>query len=180
MIKFDMPIPGQSLTDTPKNAPYENPPEMVDPEEALMYHIDRLNDEERMENTMFLLEYGFDIQTVVSGILRAAVMEGMHTIDVSLIIAPVLHEFIKGNADATGTKYKEGFEDDGKKAKLEYTRNKMKARKQLAEMKGKTGGPKDIRDELEAEMPEEEVAAGDMPAEPVEAPKKGLMARGGM
>ena len=29
------PIPGQSLTDEPKNYPWENPPEITDPEEAI-------------------------------------------------------------------------------------------------------------------------------------------------
>ena len=28
------PIPGQSLTDEPKNYPWENPPEITDPEEG--------------------------------------------------------------------------------------------------------------------------------------------------
>ena len=31
---FDSPVPGQSLTDTPGNYPWEHPPQFVDPEEA--------------------------------------------------------------------------------------------------------------------------------------------------
>ena len=44
MALFDAPIPGQSLTSEPKNAPFERPPEIVNPEEALMVHLKRLND----------------------------------------------------------------------------------------------------------------------------------------
>ncbi len=34
-MMYDRPIPGQSLTTEPKNAPYENPPEIVDVDEAI-------------------------------------------------------------------------------------------------------------------------------------------------
>ena len=34
---FDSPVPGQSLTDTPGNYPWEHPPQFVDPEEATEY-----------------------------------------------------------------------------------------------------------------------------------------------
>ena len=37
------PIPGQSLTDEPKNFPWENPADISEPNEALMYHIERIN-----------------------------------------------------------------------------------------------------------------------------------------
>ena len=38
----ERPIPGQSLTTTPKNAPYERPPELTDSTEALDFHLDNL------------------------------------------------------------------------------------------------------------------------------------------
>ena len=36
-------IPGQSLTDTPKNYPWERPAEIADPDEAIRYHMDRVS-----------------------------------------------------------------------------------------------------------------------------------------
>ena len=36
---FDRPIPGQSLTDTPRNNPWENPAEMSDIEDVTKYYI---------------------------------------------------------------------------------------------------------------------------------------------
>ncbi len=100
MRTFDAPIPGQSLTDTPKNAPYERPPEIVDPIEAIDTHIAKLNEDGAMEDVLYFLEMGVDLKTMVQGILRSAVVSGIHSIDVSLIIAPVVHEYIKGFADA--------------------------------------------------------------------------------
>ena len=157
-------IPGQSLTAEPKNAPYENPPEMVDPEDAIMWHLDRLSEPDRIEALIDSLELGLDVVTLTEGLLRNAVMEGRHNIDVSLIIGPVVHEFIKTTADKAGADYEEGLPDDSKeKAKTKYQINSRKARKILDEMdsSGKAPSPK-------VAIPEE-VAE-------VEAPK-GLMSR---
>ena len=41
------PIPGQSLTDEPKNFPWERPAEMSDPEEAIKFHLENLNEPDR-------------------------------------------------------------------------------------------------------------------------------------
>ena len=108
MMAFERPIPGQSLTTEPKNAPYERPPEITDPVEALDAHIENLLKPGAIEDVLYFLEFGVDLVTMVQGILRGAVMEGIHSIDVSLIIAPVIHEYIKGFADAEGIEYKEG------------------------------------------------------------------------
>ena len=91
MAMFDAPIPGQSLTSTPKGAPYERPPEITDPVEALDWHLDRLDNPKAVKEAMFFLEMGMDLSTLVEGIARGAVAEGIHSIDVSLIITPVIH-----------------------------------------------------------------------------------------
>jgi len=130
-MMFDRPPAGYSLTQEPKGAPFENPPEMSDPTEAARYHLDRLNDPELIEDAMFFLEQGVDIMSLVQGILRGAVMQGQHSIDVSLIIAPILHEFIKQVADATDTPYDEGFENKKSKAVIKYQRNVAKAKAEL-------------------------------------------------
>ena len=40
---FDTPIPGQSLTDTPKNYPWENPARFVDTDKAANFIWDKLH-----------------------------------------------------------------------------------------------------------------------------------------
>ena len=111
MILFNKPIPGQSLTTTPKNHAYERPPAITSPDEALDVHLKRLSNPKAMEDILQLIEGDVDIRTLVEGILRAAVINGVHSIDVSLIIAPVIHEYIKGLPLAAGIPFKEGFED---------------------------------------------------------------------
>jgi len=134
MTMFDRPIPGQSLTDTPRNAPYERPPEVVDPEKALQIHLARLTDPDIMEDAIYFLEIGIDLVTLVEGILRSAVMAGIHTVDVSLIIAPVIHEYIKTTADALGVEYEEGFDNKEARKQRTYARNATLAEKKMQKM----------------------------------------------
>lgn len=171
MPKFEAPIPGQSLTTTPKNAPYERPPEIVDPEEALQVHLARLNEEEAMEAVFNFLDMGVDLQSLVEGITRSAVMQGIHTVDVSMIIAPVIHEFIKGNAMAAGVEFDEGFEDKEKEKELSYKRNKMLAKKELAKM-----GIENVDASINKEK-EEPMEVAEEVVEKTSNPPKGLMAR---
>lgn len=117
---FQAPIPGQSLTTPPGSFPFERPPEITDPEEAIQMHLTRLSNPEMIEDMLDALELDISIRQLTEGILRSAVAEGIHSIDVSLAIAPVVHEFIKINADEAGIDYEEGLEDkEEKKAKRE-------------------------------------------------------------
>ena len=166
----DRPIPGQSLTAEPRSQAFERPPEIVDPIEALDMHLDNLSREDALEDSMYFLEAGLDLQTLVQGILRSAVMEGIHSIDVSLIIAPVLHEYVKGFADAAGLEYDEGFENAEGKRVLSYRRDVARAKEMLKEIKEEDTPSPDSFVPEPMEEPEQDIEE----QEPV---KTGLMAR---
>lgn len=171
----ERPIPGQSLTTTPKNAPYERPPELTDPTEALDLHLDNLVKDGVIEDVLYFLEKGVDLQTLVEGILRSAVMEGMHSVDISLIIAPIVHEYIRGIALETGTEFKEGFEDDDAKIALSYERDMERAQKILSRLdSSKKPDPMSLED---TQIPDDEKIITE--EEPVmeQKPEQGLMAR---
>ena len=110
-MRFERPIPGQSLTTPEKSSPYEKPPEISNALDALDVHIDRLNNTDVMEGITNMLESNIDVVTAVEGILRSAVLEGIHSLDVSILIAPHIHEYIKGQAEVLKLDYDEGFED---------------------------------------------------------------------
>ena len=159
-------IPGQSLTAEPKNAPYENPPEINTEEDAIMWHLERLSEEDRMGALVDTLELGIDVVTLTEGILRGAVLDGRHSIDISLVIAPVIHEFITSTADKLGIDYEEGLPDDSdERIDIEYSINERKARKKLADL--------DMEVEVEEVIEEQPELPMDMPMEE----PKGLMAR---
>jgi len=167
---FSAPIPGQSLTAEPKNRPYERPPEITDPEEALRLHLTRLNDVERLDTAMMLLDKGVDVRSLTEGILRSAVAEGIHSIDVSLIIAPTVHEFIADVADEVGIDYKSGFEKDEQE---EDQKEMSMVRSALAKSEGRSPERSAMR-EAPREEPEQQM---EMDLGEPEAAPRGLMAR---
>jgi len=171
-MQLDRPIPGQSLTTTPKGAPYERPPELSDPIDALEAHLDNLMKDGAMEDVLFFLEEGVDLVTLTEGVLRSAVMEGIHSVDISLIIAPALHEFIKGAALRADVEFDEGFEQKDAKKIISYRRNVRRAQRMLDEVRGEDRpDPMSLEDTQMPEMAE----AIEEPVE--EEPQQGLMAR---
>jgi hypothetical protein len=173
MRNLTAPIPGQSLTTPPKNYPWERPPEIVDPEEAIQMHITRLSDPELLDAALTTMELqDLDIATVTKGIMRGAVANGIHSIDVGLLVAPVVHEFLKQAAKAAGMTVDDGFVD--KKAKDQENKgiSNLRASKMLKKMGAK---PKEVAKEI-SKVEEAPTAV----AEEVEVPpaRKGLMARG--
>ena len=157
-------IPGQSLTAEPKNAPYENPPELTTPEDAVEWHLDRLLEDDKFSSLLDAMELGMDVVTLTEGLLRGAVLNGRHSVDISLIIAPVVHEFIKSSAEQSGVDFEEGIPDDTKERnKVTYAINVRKAEKYLADYKeGEESSDEpelDVVKEVEEETIEETEAA---------------------
>ena len=134
MTMFDRPIAGQSLTSEPKGQAYERPPETVSPKEALEIHIENLSTEEAIEDVVHFINSGLDVKSLTEGLLRSAVAEGIHSIDISLIIAPLLHEFIKGRLDTFGIEYDEGISNSKEKEALRLSRKESSLNKMLSEI----------------------------------------------
>lgn len=183
-MKFDGPIPGQSLTGAPKAMPWERPPEITDPEEAIALHITRLNNEERIEAIVDMLQLDIDVKTLTEGIVRGGVANGVHSIDVGLIVSPVIHEFIVSVAEEAGIEFDEGLEDKKGKEKGRTAVQKAKAEaaleKALKAIKGSKGTTP--TDDLEMALSEAPIESDEVMEEvPMEEPMapKGLMARRG-
>jgi hypothetical protein len=173
---FNAPIPGQSLTTEPKNYAWENPPQFSTPEESLIFHLERLQEPERTKSVLGLIDLGLDIKTMTEGILRGAVADGRHSIDVSMIIAPIIHEYIVGTAEAAGLEYDEGLETVQEFDREETNKGirEREARKILSQFEEE--GEVDIPEEsMEEETSQEQIAE----EQPKEMPK-GLMSRGDM
>ena len=189
---INAPIPGQSLTGEPKSYPWENPPKIVKPFDAAMYHLEQLDEPKKVTALLDMLELDVDLVTLVSGVLRMGVSEGIHTVDVSLLIAPVLHEFIKGHADRAGIDYNEGFdEEDMDRTDIEYSIKQNKSQKLLDKLNKEIKGTKEIPEGMDESIDEgmdesiDEVSESmdenineDMPEVSEEMPQ-GLMARQG-
>jgi|TARA_Y100000004_G_scaffold174192_1_gene212696 hypothetical protein len=171
---FSTPIPGQSLTREPKAYVWEDPPEYSKPEDALMWHMDRVQKPERTKAILGLLELGVDVVTLTEGILRGAVSKGIHNIDVSLIIGPIIHEYISGTADAAGINFSEGINEAKVNMEdLDYQIREQEARKILEDIDKE-------EENIDLSPMEEEPMQEEMPMpqpEMQEEKPRGLMAR---
>lgn len=195
-IFLSAPIPGQSLTDTPRNYAWERPPQMVDYEEATRYYINRLADKETMDDLAVAFEAGLPISAFVESLTTMGVGEGLHNIDVSLIIAPVLHAFVKAAMLQYGIDAKdESYNPDKDPTEREKRRLQTAIAVALAEAEAQdktadTDSGVSLLQDIKANMDqsaEEETTTEDMPAEEVipeselmpdtGTPRRGLMAR---
>lgn len=101
----DAPIPGQSLTAPLGDRPWQRPARFSTPDKALSYYIERIT-VPRNANQMFdILELGIPIATLVDTMQTSGVMEGLHSLDVGIIISPALTEAIEGMAKAAEIDY---------------------------------------------------------------------------
>ena len=132
--QFEAPVPGSSLTMEPGGQAYERPPQIVDVEEAIQMHLTRLSEKEKLEGIVDALELGITVKELTTGLLRSAVAEGIHTIDISMLVAPIVHEFIKNTADEAGVEYEEGMVDEekvsGKRKEIDLEKARFKLKKE--------------------------------------------------
>jgi len=105
------PIPGMSLTTEPGNRPWENPPMLVTVEDALEFYANRLiSDPDSHDAIIELLELQVPVQNVANILQKNSVMEGLHTIDVGILVAPAVEEMIMAVADMYGIRYAESMD----------------------------------------------------------------------
>ena len=191
---FGAPIPGQSLFTTPKDRPWENPSELDTVDQALGYYFTNLRDPDIIDDIMTVVDMGIPLEPIVKTLYISSVMNGIHNLDVGLIVAPVLTEFLAAVAKSYEIDFNYTSVDPQEQRK-EKEQRKVETMLRLAIDRGiEAGGEddrgvallKDMANTLEEEG-DMEVATKenvmDSPPEPMElqdASKKGLMAREGM
>ena len=99
------PIPGISLTGAPGNAPWEQPPKYASLDEVVDYYSDRLVDEGMIGDVIDVIKRDVPLLTIAEGMIRAGIMEGMHTIDAGMLVKPILVELMIALAEIYGVKY---------------------------------------------------------------------------
>lgn len=183
---LNAPIAGQSLTDTPKNYPWERPAEISDPREAIKFHMDGLSSPESLDNILELIQMGVPLRALAKTALTTAQMEGIHSVDVSLIIGDVVFEELVSIAEEAGLDYKTGDEPSEFEAKekedelvLAMLRKKLDALDPESEDTGEEF-MRQVETMMAEPQEEEQQDTEEMPMmeAPVEEAPRGLMARG--
>ena len=91
---FDAPVPGQSLTDTPRNYPWEHAPQFSTVEDASMQIWEGLHSDAAMEKVIVLLEAGLTVEEITKVIVFAGFVEGKFNPDVGLLLTPIVAKMI--------------------------------------------------------------------------------------
>ena len=103
---FDGPIPGMSLTAEYGGRPWQQPPKNTTIEEALSFYMPRLSDETFVPELLKVMELGIPLTTIANA------MQGQHSVDVGILIIPVLIEVMALIGDREGVEYTVGTEDN--------------------------------------------------------------------
>jgi len=110
--RFDAPIPGQSLTDEPGNAPYEQPPKYTNLDKFMEYMFTTMNGKAVRRDVLRLLNAGVPVQVLIEPIIMQAISEGKINIDLGMLAIQPLATIIYGMGITAGINV---VTDDGKK-----------------------------------------------------------------
>ena len=145
---FDAPIPGQSLTAELGARPWQSPAQYPTVDEAIEYYMSRMATDEFADNLLEVMEMGIPLTTMANTIQMSSVMEGKHSVDVGMLVMPMLIEMMMLIGDSAGVEYDDGLTElkDGttNDAVLDNIRRKLKE---------KMGEPEEVA-EVEEEIEE--------------------------
>ena len=162
---FDAPIAGMGMTKELGSRPWQSPPQNSTVEDAIEYYIPKLSEEVFSDSLLDVLELGVPITTI-----------GIHSVDVGILVIPVLMESIVYLAEEAGIDYKLGTDS----LKDSDTVSQSKIALAFKNAKGESDDTQDMLDSNEApmveDMPEPEVQEEAVVEEPP-APMGGLMGR---
>ena len=103
-VTFDAPIPGQSLVTEPRGYAWERPPQIDKVEDAMAFYMNSLSQPQISDDIFTALDEGFPLDLLIKSILSNGVMDGIHSIDISLLIHPILVELVHAQATLGGLK----------------------------------------------------------------------------
>jgi hypothetical protein len=153
-VMIDAPIAGQSLTAELGNRPWQKPAQYTTVEEALDFYIPRLTDVETQDDLMNVIELGIPLTTIADALQSGGTMDGKHSIDVGILIIPVLIETLAYLAEEQGVKYVTGTEKE-----VSDTPSSSTVALAIKKIKEKSDEPQEI-EEPEVELEPEEPSGG--------------------
>ena len=177
------PIPGQSLTGTPKNVPWEKPSELNEVKEDVNHYVEKLADQDTMDDIAILFELGADLKTVTEGLWLTGSMSGLHTVETGMLAGPVISSFIRVAMKSYGIDAPEESVSPNERAKeREMRRLEALIGKMLEDADREGGDPgveliEEIGQAVGGEAPVEEESMEMEQPETMDEPT-GLMSRG--
>jgi hypothetical protein len=106
---FDAPLPGMSLTAEVGSRPWQNPPKYATVDEVVDHYVTRMVTPSRTEELLDIMELGVPVSSLADSLQMAGVMNGLHTVDVGVLVTPVIMETLAYMAERKGIEYELGM-----------------------------------------------------------------------
>jgi len=185
-VTFDAPVPGQSLVTEPKGYAWERPPQIDKVEDAMAFYMNSLGKPQIADDIFTALDEGFPLDLLIKSILTNGVMDGIHSVDISLLVHPILVELVHAKATLSGLKNirlhaKDKNEEMNKKEKQMLVSRLQRAIDKTETPDEGTEILEETQEFLEEKRKEEPVEAPEVQEEEAVVGEKpvGLMARRG-
>ena len=165
---FNAPIPGQMMTAELGARPFQRPPQYSTVDEAMDFYAARIMSPKLRDGILDIMEMGVPLTSLANTLQAGGVMQGKHTIDVGVLIMPVLIEMLAYVGDEEGIEYDLGMDDPEEDPDKFRDVHIYKAMQKVKEKMEKSG-----EEPIEEPVPSEEPTV----EEPMEEKPAGLMSR---
>jgi hypothetical protein len=164
---LDAPVAGMSLTAEPKSRPWRRPSQVSTVDEAVALYAPIFSDKTTSRMLLGQIQTGIPLTSIADLLITGNTMEGKHTLDVGLLVAPVLVETMITMAEMAEIDYVIGNErtDDEPGTKQDIINQVMKS------IKEEEGTDEESVPEEQEVAPQEEEGMDE-----VSPPPRGLMA----
>ena len=159
---FNAPIPGQGLTAELGSRPWQTAPEFSTLEEGVDFYVSRIVQPKMAAQLLDIIEMKIPLTAIAETLTLGGVMQGLHTVDVGVLVNPILVELMEGLAKNAEVPYVVG-DTDGEDIPDKGILNKAMA----------------SLSDIDKEELEEEMSYQDDNNENVSVEPKGLMSRRG-
>lgn len=163
-LEPNSPVAGMGLTAELGGRPWQSPPKYTSPEQALEYYLPRLTSPDAYDQLLDVLELGVPITAIADSLQTGGVMQGLHTIDVGILITPVLMEMLAYIGDDAGIEYNLGTDtpmDEDKIRDSQIALAMRKARERIPEaVEDAKDGEQEPMIDQEEDAPEPTMAGG--------------------
>ena len=103
-MMLNQPVPGEAMASELGKYPFDNPPLIVSPGEALQYLLDGYLSSNTSEEILKLIIAGVTLEVIANLFVKMGFMEGIFTVDVAEIIKPALLLHLLADARDAGVK----------------------------------------------------------------------------
>lgn len=131
---LNAPIPGESLTAEPRSRPWRRPAETSNVDDAIALYAPMFQDETTRRLMLEQIENGIPLTSLADLLITANAMEGRHSLDVGILISPVLIETMATFAEMAEIDYVVGNEKrDTPQTHEEMIQRAVKSAKKISE-----------------------------------------------